>query len=304
MNTVRASILLGIAGCSYGLNLVVMRMANMAGYFREDLMVAQYLFAALLLGIVVLVRFRVRVRPAQFGRLCIVGFFGFACSFCIYESIRLTSTAVGVTMLFQYVWMGILFDALITRKMPQASILIAMLLVVAGTPLAAGLLDGSREVNAPGLFWGFLSGAAYAGMLWTSARLETGFPPVFRTFSFAIAELVLSIIVFPEFFAGAAFDPGAWSYAIPIALVAVVIPCLLVMKAAPQVPVGITTIMTGMELPATLVFGTLLVSETHSPLAILGAVLICAGIVVANWEGVSELLRRRREGVGGAGEAS
>lgn len=294
MNTLRASLMLGIAGCSYGLNLVVMRMANMAGYFREDLMVAQYLFASLLLGAVVLARFRVKVRPAQFARLCVVGFFGFACSFCVYESIRLTSTAVGVTMLFQYVWIGILFDAMITRKVPSAGIIAAMLLVVAGTPLAAGLLDGSREVNAPGLIWGFLSGAAYAGMLWTSARLETGFPSVFRTFSFAVAELIFSSIAFPAFFTTSMLDPGTWSFAIPIALVAVVIPCLLIMKAAPQVPVGITTIMTGLELPAVLVFGWMLVGETHSPLAIAGAVLICAGIVVANWEGIVELRRRMK----------
>lgn len=62
-----------------------------------------------------------------------------------------------------------------------------------------------------------------------------------------------------------------------------------------QVPVGITAIMTGMELPATLVFGTLLVGETRSPLAILGAALICTGIVVANWEAWSSCFAAARK---------
>ena len=52
--------------------------------------------------------------------------------------------------------------------------------------------------------------------------------------------------------------------------------------------------MTGLELPAVLVFGWLLVGETHSSLVIFGAVLICLGIVVANWEGIVELRRRTR----------
>ena len=261
---------------------------------REDLMAGQYLFATLVLGVIVFARYRQALKVKQVLKLFLVGVFGFACSFCMYETVAITSTAFAVTMLFQYVWLGILFDCIVSRKLPTRPIVIAMLLVVAGTPFATGIFESSSSVSVPGLLWGLGAAATYVGMLWTSARLETKLPSVTRTFNFSIAQTILAVIVSQKFFFTVVEDPNVLMYVIPISLVSVVIPCLLIMKGAPQVPMGITTIMTGLELPAVILLGSLFLGEMHSFSVICGVVLICAGIVAANWTAIVELRERSK----------
>ncbi len=285
----KASILLGIAGCSYGMFLTIMQIANNFGYMRQDLMVGQYLFATVVLGVIVLVKHRQVLRLKQVLKLFLVGFFGFACSFCMYETVALANTSFAVTMLFQYVWLGILFDCLVTRKMPTRLIIIATILVVAGTPCAAGFFSSDHAFNLPGFLWGIGAAVTYVGMLWCSARLETQLPSITRTFYFSVAETILAFCITPTFFISAFNDPFVWVFAIPIGIFSVVIPCLLIMMSAPHVPMGITTIMTGMELPSTIIFGAIILGASHSVIEIFGVVLICIGIVVANWDGIVEL---------------
>lgn len=285
----KASIMLGIAGCSYGMYLIVIKLANIAGYLREDLMAGQYLLGAIVLGILVLAKYRYRLKAKQIGKLMIVGFFAFACGVCMYENVRLTSTAFAVTMLFQYVWIGILFDCLVTRKLPSKQVVIATILVVLGTPFAAGFVTSGSAINVEGVLWGFGAAVFYAGMLWCSAKFETQAPAVTRTFWVTIGQTIFASIAGPRFYVTAVTDPGVFVYVVPLALVAVIIPCLLIMKNSPLVPIGITNIMTGFELPAVVIFGALILGEPHDALTVLGVLIICVGIVVANWDSIKEL---------------
>lgn len=285
----KASVMLGIAGCSYGMYLTVIKLANNAGYMREDLMAGQYLIGALVLGVMTFTRYRAKLTLKQVAKLMVVGFFAFACGVCMYENVALTSTSFAVTMMFQYVWIGILFECLMTRKLPSKQIVIATLLVIAGTPFAAGLMSADSEVNAAGVLWGLGAAVFYAGMLWCSARFETQVPAIPRTFWASVGQTLFASLAGPRFYTTAVADPGVFVYVVPLALVAVIIPCLLIMKYSPLVPIGITNIMTGFELPAVVVFGAAILGESHGALTIFGVAVICIGIVVANWEGIKEL---------------
>lgn len=287
--TLKASIMLGIAGCSYGMYLIVIKLGNNAGYMREDLMAGQYLLGTIVLGVIMLARYRYKLNLKQIGKLMVVGFFAFATGVCMYENIALTSTSFAVTMLFQYVWIGILFDCVLTRKLPSKQILLATLLVIVGTPLAAGFVSSSVEVGLDAILWGLAAAVFYAAMLWCSARFETHVPSVTRTFWSAVGQTIFATIASSKFYVTAVVDPGVFIYVVPLAAVAVVIPCLLIMKNSPKVPLGITNIMTGFELPAVVILGTLILGETHDALTIFGVLLICAGIVVSNWDSIREL---------------
>ena len=291
----RASLLLGVAGCSYGMFLTIMQIANDFGYMRQDLMVGQYLFATVVVGVIVLIKHRNALRIKQVLKLFLVGVFGFTCSFCMYETVAATNTSFAVTMLFQYVWLGILFDCIITRKMPSKLIVIATVLVVAGTPCAAGFFNSESVFNLAGFLWGLGAAVTYVGMLWCSARLETQLPSITRTFYFSVAETILALCITPTFFIAAFNDPFVWVFAIPIGIFSVVIPCLLIMMSAPHVPMGITTIMTGMELPSTILFAAIILGTSHSAIEIFGVLLICVGIIVANWDSVLEFRNRLRQ---------
>lgn len=286
----KASLMLGVAGCSYGMYLTVIKLANIAGFFREDLMAGQYLLSAIVLGTLVLIKYRhVKLTIKQILKFMLIGFFAFACGLCMYENVRLTSTSFAVTMLFQYVWMGIAFDCIITRKLPSKNIVLATFLVILGTPFAAGFFSPDTVINVEGLLWGIGAAAFYAAMLWCSARFETQVPSIPRTFWVSIGQLIFASIAGAKFYTTAVTDPSVFIYVVPLALVAVIIPCLLIMKYSPMVPIGITNIMTGFELPSVILLGVIILGEPQTILTIGGILLICVGIVAANWDSVKEM---------------
>lgn len=294
--TLKASLLIGLAGALYGVMLTIIQVASNNGYHRVDLLACQFVFSALVFLVAIMVKHRsVRLKGRQRLRLMLIGLFGFGTNLCMYETVALTSSSFAVTMLFQYIWMGIVFDALVTRKAPPLYMIAAVALVVVGTPLASGILDTEHSINPAGVMWGLGAAVSYTGMLWTSARLETGVVPVVRTFYFSLTQASLAILIAPQTFIASFVDPGVWAYAIPLALTTAIIPTFLVIQNAPKVPVGITTIMTGMELPSTIVLSAIVLHQTHSVLVVVGVVLICVGIVVANKDGIDELRRRSRQ---------
>lgn len=291
--TLKASLMLGLAGCVYGIYLVLVNVASNNGYGRENLIVGQYLFATVIFGIWILAQYRsLHLKMVQRLKLMIIGAFGFGVNFCLFETVAATNSSFAVTMLFQCVWMGILFDCLVTRRLPPRYTITAGILVLIGMPLAAGFFDNDANVSTVGLLWGFGAALSYVGMIWTSARLETEVPPPVRTFYFALTQTILASLTAPSFFVTSFFDPGAWAYAIPLGLCTGVIPTLIIMKNAPLVPVGIATIMIAMELPSTLVLGMIFLQQSHSVENLFGALLICVGIVVANKKGIGELRRK------------
>lgn len=291
--TLRASILLGLAGCSYALYLTIIKLANYAGYYRAELMTGQYLIAMLILGVLLLFKYkkgeRVKLKFNQIFKFMIIGFFAFACGVCMYENVALTSTSFAVTMMFQYVWIGILFDCILTRSLPSKRVIAATILVVAGTPLAAGFFSSTTNITPVGLMWGIAAAMFYAAMLWSSARFETEVPALTRTFWTVVSQTLFASLVSLNFYTVALQDPGLFIYVVPLALTAGIIPVLLIMKNSPLVSIGITNIMTGSELPVVVIFGVVILGESLTVLHAIGVIVICAGIIVANWDSAKPL---------------
>lgn len=293
--TLRASLLIGLAGCIYGAFLTITNIASNAGYYREDLLAPQFLFALVVFGVLVLTRYRhVKLKGKQRLRLMLIGVFGFGVSSCLFETVAATNSSFAVTMLYQCVWLGIAFDSLITKKLPPRPTIIAGVLVIIGMPLATGLIGSDGTINLSGVLWGFGAALSYVGMIWTSAHFETEVAPAVRTFYYSVSQVILASITCPQFYVSSIADPGAWGFAVPLSLSTAIIPVMLLMKNAPDIPVGMTTIMLGLEIPSTFVLEILVLRQGRGFLSVIGALLICAGIVVANKKGIAELRAQRK----------
>jgi drug/metabolite transporter (DMT)-like permease len=254
----------------------------------------QYLFVALVFGIIVLLRYRsTRLSGKQLLRLIICGTFGFGVTFCLFETVQASNSSFAVTMLYQSVWMSLAFDCLLSRKLPTSFMLVAGLMVIVGMPMATGLLSSGGGFNLAGILWGLGAAVCYVGMIWTSARFAAGIPPIVRTFVFGLTQLVLASFTSPQYYTGAIFDPGSWLYAIPLGISTGLIPVLIIMQYSPQVPSSISTIMLGMEIPSTVVLEMLVLHRAPDAVIIAGSLLICIGIVVANKNGFAELRKAK-----------
>jgi drug/metabolite transporter (DMT)-like permease len=263
----------------------LVRIAHSMGYDTMQVMVAQYLIGVIALGFAVFIFSRRRVSFVQIIKLAGVGAIAAGVSFGYYHALALLSSAAAITLLFQFVWMGVVLQMILERKLPDRPTMLSVVLVLVGTVFAAGLLDWDNSpLNAAGLFFGLLSAVFYTAFLYLSGRVVTELPAINRTFFTSIGSLIASLCLAPAFIAA---DAALWHFswiAIPLALIGIVAPVLFIQTGAPHLPNGVTTIMASSELPSGILMGALFVGDPLTVPAVLGVIIILTGIVLSQFD--------------------
>jgi drug/metabolite transporter (DMT)-like permease len=188
--------------------------------------------------------------------------------------------------------MGILFQAIRERKLPDRTTLLAMVLVLGGTIPAAGILDGfGGPLDPLGVFYGLLSAVFYTTFLHLSSRVAVTLPTVNRTFFTSTGSLIASLCLAPTLIASTSLPTLDYAWlAIPLALIGIVLPVFLIQKGSIGIPGSVTTIMASSELPSGIIMGALFIGDSVSLLEALGVVIILGGIVLSQ---LDELRARR-----------
>jgi drug/metabolite transporter (DMT)-like permease len=290
--TFKYALMVFAGGWCYGVMVPLVRIAHSMGYNSAQIMVAQYLVGVVALGFTVLLFSRRRVPAKQMLKLAGVGVIAAGVSFGYYHALALLSSAAAVTLLFQFVWMGVVLQAILERRLPSPLTILSVVLVLSGTVLAAGILEWQTgPLNVLGVFYGLLSAVFYTVFLRLSGKVATDLPAVNRTFFTSTGSLIASLFLAPTFLAGTTI---LWDFAwitIPLALIGIVAPVFLIQKGAPQLPSSVTTIMASSELPSGILMGAAFAGDPISFLEILGILIILAGIVLSQ---LNPMRRKRR----------
>jgi drug/metabolite transporter (DMT)-like permease len=226
-----------------------------------------------------------KISPRQVLQLIGVGVIAAGVSFSYYNALALLSSAVALTLLFQFVWMGVLLQAILERKLPNRFSILAVILVLGGTVFAAGLLEPHEApLSLPGVAFGLLSALFYTAFLHFSGRVATQLPTSSRVLFTTTGSLLITFCLTPvSFISGALFREFFW-FGIPLAIVGIVLPVFLIQKGAPNIPDGVTTIMASSELPSGILMAALFLQDTVGALEWLGVIIILGGIVLSQFE--------------------
>lgn len=283
-----------LAGSSYGFIVPCVKIASAHGVDVTDFLPAQYLLAFLLMAGVVLVR---RIRPAEPSemlKLAAIGIATSCTSLCYYSAVTLLPSAVALTLLFQFVWIGVLINAVAERKPPDKHTVAAMVIVLTGTVFAAGLLDASfSELDPKGVVLGLGSALFYALFLFLSGKVGTGYALPLRTMSLSFGGFVVTSAMNPGFFTNALWSSAIWPYALLLAFLGIIVPTSLIAFASPKIPAGMVTIMASSELPVGVLAAWAIVADAPSPTTILGVCLVLAGIVFNQLPALREALGQK-----------
>lgn len=284
------SLLVFIAGASYGFIVPVVKSAGDSGIFPNTFVPLQYLVALIVLLVVMFVRRVKWCAPKKLASLALLGVFTGGTSICYYTAVSLLPSSAALTLLFQYIWVSVLIECLHKRKAPARSTVIAIVIVLIGTVFATGLLDGSIGALDPvGVAFGFASAVFYALFLYYSGMIGTNQPTVLRTTMLVAGGLVFTSIASPTAFTVALPDPATWPYAVALAVMGILFPITLINYASPKLTTGMVSIMASSELPVGILAAWALVGDTPSPLVLFGAALVFVGIIVKQ---VPELKRK------------
>lgn len=274
------STLVFIAGSTYGFIVPVIKIANENGIFPSSFIPMQYLVSFVVCFAILLVKRDRYKRAGDLPKLALLGLFTGSTSICYYTAVTLLPSAIALTLLFQYIWINILFECIDERRLPHRSSVVAVIIVLVGTMLSTGLFDENfRSLNVVGIVFGAGSALFYALFLFFSGKIATDEPTTVRTTMLALGGLIVTTIIAPQTWVTSAFDPECWPYAITLAFMGIIIPATIINYASPKISSGMVSIMASSELPVGIMAAWAFTGDTPTPLALVGCALILAGIV-------------------------
>ena len=283
-------LLVFLGGCSFGPSSSVIKMAYEAGFAANDVVMSQYLFGWMMMAVLAGGLFaasaaRKKAAAPKLPRaknvigIGAVGISIALVSTCYIFALQTVPAHIAVILLFQYTWMDIILEALYTRKLPHISMVTSVLILVAGTLLAAGVGAGAEHLDPIGILFGIGSAFFYAIYIFLLGKVDVEVHPITRSFCILSFALLFLICIFtPAYFTSGVLADGLWMYGILIGILGCAIPSFFFAIGTPKISTGAATILSSSELPAGIICSVIILSEAVTPLQWAGVVLLFFGI--------------------------
>ncbi len=272
-----------LAASCYGILSTIIKLAIQDGFTASEAVTAQYFigfFIALILFIIV------RHKIPKFGggfTLLLAGLFTATTGTVYGQTVEYMPASLAVVMLFQFTWVGILFDCIAKRRFPKRVEVISLLFLFVGTILAAGVIDVDLSgIPWQGWIWGMASAVSFSCFVMVNQRVVKGMDTETRLlFTSFFAAIAIFFFQSPEIvWNGTLFDSNLLLYGVILGFFGIVIPIYLFSIAVPKVGTALTSILSAMELPVAITASVLLLSERLSILQISGIVVILIGMTL------------------------
>lgn len=271
------------AASCYGILSTIIKLAIRDGFSASEAVTAQY-YTGFVLAIIIFIAVR-RGLP-KFGggaTLLLAGFFTATTGTVYGQAVTYMPASIAVVMLFQFTWIGMLFDCIAKKRLPKRIEVISLILLFGGTIFAAGVIGTDiSDIPWQGWAWGMASAVSFASFVMVNSRQVTGMDTETRLlFTSLFAGIVITFFQSPEIlWSGALFNEGLWIYGLILGLFGIVIPIYLFSIAVPQVGTATSSILSAAELPVAVTASVILLSENLSFLQIIGIAIILVGMIL------------------------
>ncbi|KDN55018.1 DMT family transporter [Flavobacterium seoulense] len=286
--TLKGVLLVGLGASSYGMLATFVKIAYQEGYTTAEVSGSQFTLG--LLGVLILNIFlqlkkkssTVEISKQQILKLVLAGTsMGFTSVF-YYLSVRYVPVSIGIVLLMQTVWMGVLLEMLLDKTRPSLQKIIAVIITLTGTVLATNLLNSSISLDWRGFFWGILAAAAFTTTMFSANRVAPEISSIRRSF-FMLLGGTFIVIAFAFITQVTPFNFSIYMrWGIILALFGTIIPPLLLNTGFPLTGIGLGSIVSALELPVSVAMAYFLLSEKVNGLQWFGIFLIIAAIVLMN----------------------
>lgn len=284
MKTWHYALLVFLGGCCYGALSTFVKLAYHAGYTAAEVTGSQYLLGTLLIWMIAIFSKKKKLTLTKIGKLLLSGIPLGLTGVFYYQSLQTLHASLAIIFLFQFVWIGSLFEWIFYKKAPTTGKVVSIGILVVGSILAAGIItEGDGGLTWQGTAWGLLSALTYTTFIFLSGSVETDTPPVLKSAFFATGGLItVLILVQPTELFHLSVFMGVAPYGLYLGLLGVALPPLLLSIGMPHIGPGLGTILTASELPVAVILSSLVLAEQVSMFQWLGVILILGGIVAGN----------------------
>lgn len=287
-NVLKGVFLVGLGATSYGMLATFVKMAYQEGFTTAEVTSAQFILG--ITGMLIINAFQkirkgekvVKATGKNISRLMLAGTsLGFTSLF-YYLAVRYIPVSIGIVLLMQTVWMGVILEMLLTKKIPSTQKILSTVIVLIGTALATNLLGKEIQLDWRGIVWGLLAATSFTTTMFTSNRIATGLSAPQRSLFMLLggAIVIASFAVYS--YTGTFNTEIFFKWGIILALFGTIIPPMFLNAGFPHTGLGLGSIVASLELPVSVMMAYVLLKENVTPWQWLGITLIITAIIIMN----------------------
>lgn len=199
-----------------------------------------------------------------------------------YLAVKYIPVSIGIVLLMQTVWMGVVLEMILEKKLPSKTKVIAVFIVLIGTLLATNILQNDVAIDWRGIVLGLLAAASFTTTMFTANRVAVGISSAQRSLYMLLGGAVI------VFFFALATQHTPFNYdiffkwGIILALFGTIIPPMLMNAGFPLTGIGLGSIVSALELPVSVMMAFIILNEKVITLQWIGIILIILAIIIMN----------------------
>jgi drug/metabolite transporter (DMT)-like permease len=199
-----------------------------------------------------------------------------------YMAVQYIPVSVGIVLLMQTVWMGVIVEMVLHRKLPGLRKTGAVFIILAGTVLATNLLTQSVTINWIGFGWGMMAALSYTASMYASNNVVLHFPSLKRSLFLILGGLITISIIFHSSINTSFSYQIFLRWGLILSLFGTILPPLLFTRGVPLIGMGLGAIIASVEIPVSILMAHFLLGEAVSFLQWTGVLLILFAVVLMN----------------------
>ena len=280
--------LVGLGATSYGMLATFVKLAYQENFTTAEVTSAQFVLG--IVGILTINAFQrirnntttIKATKKNIFHLMLAGTSLGMTSVFYYLCVRYIDVSIAIVLLMQTVWMGVLLEMILDKKLPSLQKIIAVIIVLIGTVLATNLLKNEIELDWRGLFWGILAAASFTTTMFTANRISLGLSSAQRSLYMLLGGAVI-VFGFSLITQSTPFNFEIFQkWGIILALFGTIIPPILLNAGFPHTGIGLGSIVSSLELPVSVLMAYFLLNEKVNATQWFGIMLIIVAIIIMN----------------------
>lgn len=285
-------VLVALGASSYGMLATFVKLTYQEGFTTAEVTTAQFIYGILgmlLINLFQRVTQQKTVRKATIKnslQLMLAGTSMGMTSVFYYLAVGFIPVSIGIVLLMQTVWMGVLLEWVLDKKKPSLQKTIAVFIVIIGTLLAINIFqidfNDSKIEWAKGCALGLLAAASFTTTMFTANKIALEISAAQRSLFmlFGGGIIVFGYGLFTQI---APFNLEIFfKWGIVLALFGTIIPPVLLNAGFPMTGIGLGSIVSSLELPVSVCMAYVVLNERVVPLQWLGIACIIFAIVIMN----------------------
>ena len=291
-NIFKGVFLVALGATSYGMLATFVKLAYQEDFTTAEVTTSQFIYGVigiLLINLLQKIKNKntaLKASSKNIFQLMLAGTSLGMTSIFYYLAVKYIPVSIGIVMLMQTVWMGVLLEWFLDKKAPSLQKIVSVFIVLIGTALAINIFKidfNDDTINWPlGLMFGLLAATSFTTTMFTANKVALEISSAQRSLYMLLGGAVI-VFTFGIITQVTPFNFEIFAkWGIILALFGTIIPPMLLNAGFPQTGIGLGSIVSSLELPVSVMMAFVLLNEQVLFIQWFGIVLIILAIVIMN----------------------